>query len=103
MANKIRPEEQESSMPEIYVLKLLCCEFWRHSSLPCGECSDFQKLEPFCQKLLPWGRSLPGGHGNGPIRAQYVPDQTRASAALTAPPSEPQYPPAANAPQIWQK
>lgn len=33
MANKIRPEEQESAMPEIYVLKALCCEF--EATLPC--------------------------------------------------------------------
>lgn len=88
MANKIRPEEQEPPMLEIYVLKLLCCEFWRHSSLPCGECSDFQPLEPFCQKLLPWGRSLPGGQWNRPIRAQRVSWSKERRTARTAPPSE---------------
>lgn len=37
----IRPEEQESAMLEIYVLKALCC-FKASLPLPCGECPDSQ-------------------------------------------------------------
>lgn len=76
MANKIRPEEQESVMLEIYVLKLCVVSF--EGTLPCRVENALisKKLVPFCQKLLPRGRSLPGGPWNCPIRAQYVPDQT---------------------------
>lgn len=97
MANKIRPEEQESVMLEIYVLKLCVVSF--EGTLPCRVENALisKKLEPFCQKLLPRGRSLPGGHWNCPIRAQYVPDQTWASTARTAPP---QSSPTAFVPQI---
>lgn len=86
MANKIRPEEQESAMLEIYVLKLCVVSF--EGTLPCRVENALisKKLVPFCQKLLPWGRSLPRGPWNCPIRAQCVADQTWASTARTAPP-----------------
>lgn len=97
MANKIRPEEQESVMLEIYVLKL--CVVCFESTLPCRVENALisKKLVPFCQKLLPRGRSLPGGPWNCPIRAQYVPDQTLASTARITPP---QSSPTAFFPQI---
>lgn len=96
-ANKIRPEEQESVMLEIYVLKLCVVSF--EGTLPCRVENALisKKLVPFCQKLLPRGRSLPGGPWNRPIRAQCVADQTWASTARTAPP---QSSPAAFVPRI---
>lgn len=85
-ADEIRPEEQESVMLEIYVLKLCVVSF--EGALPCRVENALisKKLAPFCQKLLPRGRSLPGGPGNRPIRAWRVADQTWASTARTAPP-----------------
>lgn len=59
MANKIRPEEQESAMLEIYVLKLCVVSF--EGTLPCRvENALISKtLQPFCQKPLPWGAESP--------------------------------------------
>lgn len=73
-------------MLEIYVLKLCVVSF--EGALPCRVENALisKKLAPFCQKLLPRGRSLPGGPGNRPIRARRVADQTWASTARTAPP-----------------
>lgn len=97
MANKIKPEEQESVMLEIYVLKLCVVSF--EGTLPCRVENALisKKLVPFCQKLFLQGRSFPGGPWNCPIMAQYVPDQTWASTARTAPP---QSSPTAFVPQI---
>lgn len=70
MANKIRPEEQESVMPEIYVLKL-CVVSFEGTSLPCGECSDFQNARAILSEASPVGAESPQEVGDlsnqGPI------------------------------------
>lgn len=84
--NKIKPEEQESVMLEIYVLKLCVGSF--EGTLPCRVENALisKKARAVLSEELPRGRSLPGGPGNRPIRAWRVADQTWASTARTAPP-----------------